>query len=44
LDAPALDTGHRIIELIQGHKAYPVPPEGMKARIIKESVLNLEEW
>jgi len=44
LDAPTLDTGHRIIELIQGYKAYPVPPEGMKARIVKESVLNLEEW
>lgn len=44
LDAPALDTGQQIIEMIQGHKAYPVPPEGMKARIVKESVLNLEEW
>ena len=44
LDAPTIQSGHRIIEMIQSHKAYPIPPEGMKARIAKESTLNLEEW
>jgi len=44
LDAPSIESGHKIIDLIEGYKQYPVPPEGMKARIAKESVLNLEEW
>jgi predicted nucleotidyltransferase len=44
LEAPALETGHRIIDMLEAHKAYPVPSEGMKARLIRESMLNLEEW
>jgi hypothetical protein len=41
---PTIDTGNEVLQKVQRYKAYPVPPEGMKARIAKESVLNLEEW
>jgi hypothetical protein len=44
LDKPTIETGNEVLQKMQRHKAYPVPPEGMKARIMKESVLNLEEW
>jgi hypothetical protein len=44
LDAPTIEAGHQLIEMVKGHKAYPLPPEGMKARIANESILNLEEW
>ena len=44
LESPTIDMGQRIIDMIEKHKVYPVPPEGMKARIIRESNLNLEEW
>jgi hypothetical protein len=44
LDAPTIDAGHQLIEMVEGHKTYPLPPEGMKARIANESILNLEEW
>jgi hypothetical protein len=32
------------MEKLRAYKEYPSPPEGMKARINKESLLNLEEW
>jgi hypothetical protein len=44
LDQPTIEAGQKIIGLLQSHKAYPQPPEGMEARIHKESLLNLEEW
>ena len=44
LDTPTIEAGQGIIEMLTRHKAYPVPPEGMQARILKESSLNLEEW
>lgn len=44
LDEPTLETGQQIIEKMQAYKEYPLPPEGLKARINKESLLNLEEW
>lgn len=44
LDVPTIEAGQGIIDLIERHKAYPVPPEGMQARIHQESILNLEEW
>jgi len=44
LDAPSIDAGKDILALLRGYKSYPVPPEGMKARIAKESLLNLEAW
>jgi hypothetical protein len=44
LDEPTIPAGHRLIEMVQNHKTYPVPPEGIKARIAKESLLNLEAW
>ena len=44
LDAPTIESGHQLIEMVEGYKAYPLPPEGMKERINKESILNLEEW
>ena len=44
LDAPTIEAGHQLIEMVENYKAYPLPPEGMKARIAKESILNLEEW
>jgi hypothetical protein len=44
LDHPTIEAGNHLIELVNRHKAYPLPPEGMKARIAKESLLNLEEW
>jgi len=44
LDAPSIESGKHVIEMIEGFKAYPIPPEGMKARIAKENLLNLEEW
>jgi hypothetical protein len=44
LDHPTIEAGNGIIEIVNNHKTYPVPPEGMKARIAKESLLNLEEW
>jgi hypothetical protein len=44
LDAPTIEAGHQLIEMVENYKTYPVPPEGMKARIAKESLLNLEEW
>jgi hypothetical protein len=43
LDAPTIEAGKYIIDLIENHKAYPIPAEGMQARILKESTLNLEE-
>ena len=44
LDAPTIEAGHELIEMVENYKAYPLPPEGMKARINQESILNLEEW
>ena len=44
LDAPTIEAGHRLIELVEGYKDYPLPPEGVKARISQESILNLEAW
>lgn len=44
LDRPTIEAGQKMIEMIQGYKAYPLPPEGIQARIAKESLLNLEEW
>ena len=44
LDHPTIEAGNRLIEMVNHHKAYPMPPEGIKARIVKESLLNLEEW
>lgn len=44
LDAPTIEAGHRLIHMVDGYKAYPLPPEGMKARIDQESILNLEQW
>ncbi len=44
LDAPTIAAGHALIEMVERHKEYPLPPEGMKARINRESILNLEEW
>jgi predicted nucleotidyltransferase len=44
LDAPTIEAGHQIIEMVEQYKAYPLPPEGIKARIVKESILNLEAW
>jgi hypothetical protein len=44
LDRPTIEAGQKIIDLMQSHKAYPQPPEGIQRRIHKESLLNLEEW
>ena len=44
LDAPTIEAGHQLIAMVENYKTYPLPPEGMKARIAKESILNLEEW
>jgi hypothetical protein len=44
LDTPTIEAGHQLIEMVEKYKAYPLPPEGMKARINQESILNLEEW
>lgn len=44
LDTPTIENGQLLLEMIEKHKSYPIPPEGMKARIAKESTLNLEEW
>ncbi len=44
LATPNLDTGQQIIGQLENYKAYPVLPEGLKARIAEESILNLEEW
>ncbi len=44
LETPTIDLGQRIIDMIENHKTYPVPPEGMKTRIVRESNLNLEGW
>ncbi|HEU0295475.1 MAG TPA: nucleotidyltransferase domain-containing protein [Anaerolineales bacterium] len=44
LDQPTIEAGQKMIDLIQSYKAYPLPPEGIKSRIAKESLLNLEEW
>jgi hypothetical protein len=44
LDAPTIEAGHQIITMVENYKAYPLPPEGMKARINQESILNLEAW
>jgi hypothetical protein len=44
LDNPTIESGNRVIKMVQGHKEYPVPPEGMKARLVRESILNLEAW
>jgi hypothetical protein len=44
LDQPTIETGQKVIGLVQSHKTYPQPPEGIQARIHKESLLNLEEW
>jgi hypothetical protein len=44
LDTPTIENGQLILEMIEKHKSYPVPLEGMKARIAKESTLNLEAW
>lgn len=51
LEAPTIEAGGEMIEKIQGHKSYPIPPEGGKERIIKDSVLNwyyntgcIEDW
>jgi hypothetical protein len=44
LDAPSIEAGHQLIEMVEGYKDYPLPPEGIKARISHESILNLEEW
>jgi len=44
LDDPTVESGNKVINLVKRHKQYPVPPEGMKERLVKESILNLEEW
>jgi predicted nucleotidyltransferase len=44
LDAPTIEAGHQLIDMVEHYKSYPLPPEGMKARISQESILNLEEW
>ena len=44
LDAPSIEAGHQLIEMVEGYKDYPLPPEGIKARISQESILNLEAW
>jgi predicted nucleotidyltransferase len=44
LDHPTIDAGNEIIQMVESYKPYPVPPEGMAARIHSESVLNLEAW
>ena len=44
LDHPTIDTGNEIVQMVERYKPYPVPLEGMTARIHSESVLNLEEW
>jgi len=44
LDAPTIEAGHALIARVEGYKDYPLPPEGIKARISQESILNLEAW
>jgi hypothetical protein len=44
LDTPTIEGGHGLIEMVEHYKDYPLPPEGVKARISQESILNLEEW
>jgi hypothetical protein len=51
LDTPTIDSGWAVVDLVQNHKAYPIPPEGVKERIIKDSVLSwyhgtycIEDW
>ena len=44
LDEPTIDAGKKILDAMQAYKKYPVPPEGIPARIAKESILNLEAW
>ncbi len=44
LDAPTSEAGHALIDMVEGYKDYPWPPEGVKARISQESILNLEQW
>ncbi len=44
LDAPTIEAGHQLIQMVEEHKEYPLPPEGTKARIDQECILNLEEW
>ena len=44
LDAPTIAAGHQLIEMVDGYKAYPLPPEGVKARIDQQPILNLEAW
>jgi hypothetical protein len=44
LNHPTIESGNKLIKLIQLYKSYPVPAEGMKSRISRESNLNLEEW
>jgi hypothetical protein len=44
LDAPTIEAGHHLIRMVEDYKDYPLPPEGMKARIDQESILNLEAW
>jgi hypothetical protein len=44
LDVPTIEAGHQLIEMVEQYKDYPLPLEGMQARISQESILNLEEW
>ena len=44
LDHPTIEAGNEIVQMVERYKPYPVPPEGMTARIHRESILNLEEW
>jgi hypothetical protein len=51
LDNPTVEAVWAVVHMVQNHKPYPVPPEGVKERIVKDSVLNwyyntycIEDW
>ena len=51
LEKPTIETGRIVVDMVQNHKRYPIPPEGVKERVIKDSVLNwyynthcIEDW
>ena len=51
LESPTIEAGWAVVHLVQNHKPYPLPPEGVKGRIVKDSVLNwyyntycIEDW
>jgi hypothetical protein len=51
LENPTIEAGWAVVNLVQNYKPYPLPPEGVKERIVKDSVLNwyyntycIEDW